>query len=289
MDVEAVEIFCSFDDEDQGFYQRIKDQFGLLKQSNQSLRWWSKEDIDPGQDLAEETRRRLESAVIILLLISPKYLNAPANQQELTLAVRRQREEQIPVIPVRLRPGNYGAFSFARLKGFPEDESTVLSQLAEPEQEEVFAHLVASIARMLSQRSTLASTTSRNQIWTVPYPQNPLFTGREAELEAIRKALASGQRAAIGQTRAISGLGGIGKTQLALEYAYRHRSEYRYVFWVLADTRDTLTSGYLTIAEVLNLPGKHQAEQRYTIEGVKSEKKAVLGECESGPEDSYVR
>ncbi|MGH2481131.1 MAG: AAA family ATPase, partial [Ktedonobacteraceae bacterium] len=81
-------------------------------------------------------------------------------------------------------------------------------------------------------------------------------------------ALSEGQNAAIAQ--AISGLGGLGKTQLALEYAYRHRDEYRYIFWTLADTHSTLSAEYSKIAELLDLPGKNQAEQRYIVEAVKS-------------------
>ncbi len=63
--------------------------------------------------------------------------------------------------------------------------------------------------------------------------------------------------------------GGIGKTQLALEYAYRHRYEYRYIFWVLADTHETFTAGYGQLAHLLNLPAKNLAEQRLVVEAVK--------------------
>ena len=105
------------------------------------------------------------------------------------------------------------------------------------------------------------------RVWTVPYPRNPLFTGREAELRTIAGALRAGQNAAIGQ--AISGLGGIGKTQTALEYAYRHQNEYRHIFWANAETGDTLNAAYSRFAELLDLPEKNLAEQRLVIETVK--------------------
>ncbi len=113
----------------------------------------------------------------------------------------------------------------------------------------------------------LSNRTEPSRIWTVPYPRNPLFTGREAELQAIAGALQAGQNAAIGQ--AISGLGGIGKTQTALEYAFRHQNEYRHIFWAIAETGDTLNAAYSRFAELLDLPGKNQAEQRLIIEAVK--------------------
>lgn len=66
-------------------------------------------------------------------------------------------------------------------------------------------------------------------IWNVPYPRNPLFTGREELLTQLATALQADQPTAISQPEAISGLGGIGKTQLALEYAYRFRQNYQAV------------------------------------------------------------
>ena len=72
--------------------------------------------------------------------------------------------------------------------------------------------------------------------WNVPYPRNPNFTGREAILEQLETALASGTPAALTQT--IAGLGGVGKTQTAVEYAFRHRDQYRAVLWVLRRHRD---------------------------------------------------
>ena len=57
-------------------------------------------------------------------------------------------------------------------------------------------------------------------VWTVAHRRNRDFTGREEILESLRSELSSGTPAAV--TQAIAGLGGVGKTQLAIEYAYRH-------------------------------------------------------------------
>jgi hypothetical protein len=52
--------------------------------------------------------------------------------------------------------------------------------------------------------------------WNVPH-RNPHFTGREALLSDLRATLAAGTATALTQTRAITGLGGVGKTELATE------------------------------------------------------------------------
>ena len=61
-------------------------------------------------------------------------------------------------------------------------------------------------------------------IWNVP-ARNRHFTGRVQLLERIQPELANRERVVV--TQAIAGLGGIGKTQLAIEYAYRNAAQYR--------------------------------------------------------------
>ena len=111
-------------------------------------------------------------------------------------------------------------------------------------------------------------TGARNTLWMVPYARNPYFTGREGELLEIAATLSAGTQGARSGGLAISGAGGIGKTQLALEYAYRSREEYSHVFWVLAESRETFNAAYSDMAELLDLPGKRQQEQHLVNESL---------------------
>jgi tetratricopeptide (TPR) repeat protein len=91
--------------------------------------------------------------------------------------------------------------------------------------------------------------------WNVPIPQNPFFTGRE---EALKRVV---QNLAAAGTAALSGMGGMGKSQVAAQYAYMHRSEYGAVLWANADTSATLASALAGMAAVLGLPEGEAREQ----------------------------
>ena len=99
--------------------------------------------------------------------------------------------------------------------------------------------------------------------------RNPFFLGREEVLARLRRQFQAGQAKAFSQPQAICGLGGVGKTQVALEYAYRHAQDYQAIFWTRADSRDTLVAGFLEIASVLGLPERHEPDQHVAIAAVK--------------------
>ncbi|MEL7353929.1 MAG: TIR domain-containing protein [Cyanobacteria bacterium P01_A01_bin.116] len=103
--------------------------------------------------------------------------------------------------------------------------------------------------------------------WNVPYDRNAFFTGRETVLNDLRSQLADDGAAAIAQ--AISGLGGIGKTQTAVEYAYRHRDDYSAVFWVQAETVAETQTGFMEIARLLGLPEQDAKDPNDTVQAVR--------------------
>jgi hypothetical protein len=106
--------------------------------------------------------------------------------------------------------------------------------------------------------------------------RNPWFTGRDKEIVDLRERLGQTGKATIGQ--AISGLGGIGKTQTAIEYAHRHRGQYDAVLWINAATDLDLTTGYRSVAKLLRLP--HDANDPDSVlAAVKRWLESVDGHC----------
>lgn len=88
----------------------------------------------------------------------------------------------------------------------------------------------------------------------VPYERNHYFCGRKEEIEKIHQTLCVDSSAVISQS--IAGLGGVGKTQTAIEYVYLYSLEepiYEWVFWVRADSDFNLTTDISKIAYSLGL------------------------------------
>ena len=107
------------------------------------------------------------------------------------------------------------------------------------------------------------------RIWNVPIIRSAYFTGREDLLALLHKRLSTTRAAALTQPQALYGLGGIGKTQTAAEYAFRYREEYTHVFWMRAASRETLAADFVTLAELLDLPEKGEKDQLRVIAAVK--------------------
>jgi tetratricopeptide (TPR) repeat protein len=105
-------------------------------------------------------------------------------------------------------------------------------------------------------------------LWNIPYQRNTFFTGREEELDTLYLSLQSHDIVALVHPQGISGLGGIGKTQIALEYAYRYGAEYEAVCWVRADSIGALVSSFTELARMLELPERDEQNQNLIVKAV---------------------
>ncbi|MBV9232235.1 MAG: helix-turn-helix domain-containing protein, partial [Chloroflexi bacterium] len=176
---------------------------------------------------------------------------------ELLKAFRKQRNLTQHELASRLSVHRNTVGKWENGTFLPESKTIVLELASQ-------LHLDTSDTRRLLE----ASLTALSPYWQVPYQRNPFFTGRSDVLQQLHEALAQKGSALISQSYALSGLGGIGKTQTALEYAYRYGNDYAAVFWISAETYESIVSSFVAIAELLNLPEKQDKEQDRVLAAV---------------------
>ena len=118
------------------------------------------------------------------------------------------------------------------------------------------------------------SQTSQNGCWMVPFKRNPRFLGRHNEImELEQKILSNNDRV---RKMAITGLGGVGKTQIALEVAYqvRDRKPEFSIFWIPSTSMEMVVQAYMSIGKHLGLQGATPAEMKMQVKAHLSSEKA---------------
>lgn len=84
----------------------------------------------------------------------------------------------------------------------------------------------------------------------IPFPQNPLFTGRVEFLNELHEKIRDRTRQKFRYRVAIYGRAGVGKTEVAVEYVYRYKHNYDNVYWIPSVDQASLLAGYQTIANL---------------------------------------
>ena len=228
-------------------------------------------DFRPGSNFVLDMDKAAIEAERTIAVLSPDYLKARYTQPEWAAAFRRDPTgEQGLLLPVHVREcrhelkGLLGSLTYIDLVGLDE---TIARE-----------KLLAGIRRERAKPPTTPSFPSTERpsfpgalplIWNVPYQRNVFFTGREDILEKLHTTLTTGRTAALTQPQAITGLGGVGKTQTAVEYTYRYHTDYKAVLWVKADLREVMISDFVSIADLLNLPEKNEQDQNRVVNAVK--------------------
>ncbi len=95
-------------------------------------------------------------------------------------------------------------------------------------------------------------------VWGNVPPRNPNFTGRKELLDRLGERLVAGGTTAV-LPAALHGMGGIGKTQMAVEYIYRHLPDYDIIWWIQAAQQAQIRAGLTELAQRLRLPGSSEA------------------------------
>ena len=97
------------------------------------------------------------------------------------------------------------------------------------------------------------SAPKHSSIFLVPFPRNPQFTGRGDILTDIHNHLVINARPGFTASYVLHGLGGVGKTQIAIEYAYEHKTNFDIICWLPANDWNTLVNSYVQLSGIPEL------------------------------------
>ncbi len=247
----TVDFFISRAGNDRKFAAKINE---ILQQAGYTT---ILQDDDFGyRDFIDAMHEALVSDARVIALYSPDYFNSDYCRAEANGALKGDPlNKQQRLIPLRIAqvdpPGTFANIAYADLIAARTSHDEELLR-------DIVLALVQPGARQINSGPAAPLWIEPKTILHSQIAPLQNFTGRDEDLRRLEEMLFAGSRAAVtqsAQTAAVSGLGGLGKSMLAREYGWRHRKEYGGVWWLRAQTRDTL----LTDLVALGADGLHMA------------------------------
>src|SRR2546421_7704168 len=225
-------------------------------------------DFRPGFNFVLRMQQASKEADRVIAVLSPDYLIAEFTQPEWAVAFSKDpKGEKGLLLPIRVRA--------CELEGMLEqivyidlvdlEETTARKKLLDGVKTERAKPPVKPMFPGSSQPSVFPGALP--PVWNVPRQRNPNFySGREGLLAELHAALNEGRPKE--RRQAVYGAGGVGKTEIATEYAYRYAEEYRLVWWLRSEESAALAADYAGLYGKLGLRPADTNDQRYMNDAV---------------------
>jgi tetratricopeptide (TPR) repeat protein len=237
------QLFYSYSHKDERLRDQLAKHLAALTREK-LISGWHDREITAGTKWKGQISDNLKAASIILLLVSSDFLASDYCQDvELKFAMKQDEDGKALVIPVILRPCDWHTASFAKLQALPKDGKAVTRWT---HRDEAWLNVVEGIRKALKEMGaggspaavvenppapvTSAATLQQivvampilNALHQLPAPPAD-FTGRQNELEDLLKQV---KTTGVNICAGIQGLGGVGKTALALKLAEQLKADY---------------------------------------------------------------
>ncbi len=226
------QLFYSYSHKDEKLRDQLETHLSTLKRENRISAWHDRR-ITAGTEWKGEIDEHLKSSSVILLLVTANFLASDyCHDVELRYGMEQQEKGTARVIPVILRPCDWKTTIFGKLQALPTDGKPVISWKT---RDDAFLNVVEGIRKALDELGHRGSSTAfekaptasaisvlvLNALHQAPTPPAD-FTGRADELKELLEAVKTGGVTISG----LQGLGGVGKTALALKLAEQLKPDY---------------------------------------------------------------
>ena len=216
-------IFISYSHKDEEHRESFEEQLAILKRKN-IISVWHDRKITAGDCWAGKIDGNLESADIIVFLISPSFLSSDyCADVEVKMAMQREENGFAKIIPVIVRPCDWNDCEFAKFQVVPKGAKPITSWT---DRDSAWFDVATSIKQCITedtQKTSSANNSPQNNkinITRLPRPSTQLV-GRKKHRERMTKLLADPDVAAVGFVAP----GGVGKSALVdtwLQDIYPH-------------------------------------------------------------------
>jgi tetratricopeptide (TPR) repeat protein len=229
-------------------------------------------DMVAGANWVNSMQEGVARAARTIALLSPEYLSSTYSAAEWQAAwLDDPLGEQRKLVVLRVaeceRPGLLGSIVSADLFGLTEAQTRselrrvidhVLTGRGKPARQPLFP----GPGRVRAVEVAPLFPGALPEIWNIP-ARNPNFTGRTDLLERLHRELGRGGPVAV---HSLHGQGGVGKTQLGIEYAHRYARDYELAWWIPAEQPELIPSHLARLAGTMGL--RVQDDQGLTVEQV---------------------
>ena len=250
-------------------------------------------DFKPGDNFVEKMDEALLTSSIVVAVLSKAYIESYHCKAEQTAAYAKKNQR---LIPIRIEnfevEGLWASINYIDLVDKNQEEACMLlDRIFNNPERKSKGYPGGKVSGGSLPQNDLPNTNSTS-LSGMPVPderspafsgitcmvgmpsnnlpeRNNKFTGREVILDSIHKAFQTKNEVSLIQPRAIIGMGGIGKTETAREYAYLYHNEYLHIWWVNAETGTSIEEAYRAFA-VRNKLGTPEDKSETVIANVKN-------------------
>ncbi len=261
--MKPVEIFYSYAHEDEALRNQLNTHLAMLRR-HELITEWHDRKISAGALWASEIDTHLQTAHIILLLISPDFINSDYCYSVVNYALQRHNKGEARVVPVLLRPVDWNRAPFEKLQAFPSDGRPVIGW---EQRDEAFLNVAQGIRGIVEELTgtkaiplaiSMVPTPSYRKIRSDPPSTRPdKIQQREGVVKDVYAKLTQSDTTAI----ALTGIGGVGKSILAslvCDYAKKQRDAHEGPFqtealWFTIDQSVTFADLVGNLCEALSI------------------------------------